>query len=192
MILSDFDLRNYIRSGRLVIEPFSDEIVRENGVDLRLGDEVCELVETREVLDPYSPSVDVSRFYRCSRAGEFVLRPSRRYLLHTLEYLRVPPELMAFVELRSTLARLGLVIPPTIIDGGFEGQITIELYSTVFPIKLRAGTRFLHVVFAKVTSPITRPYRGRYQGQRGVTLPRLPIDGSLKGARPDAELEPAA
>lgn len=174
VILSDFDLRNYIRSGRLVIEPFSDEIVRENGVDLRLGDEVCELVETREVLDPYSPSVDVSRFYRCSRAGEFVLRPSRRYLLHTLEYLKVPPELMAFVELRSTFARLGFLMPPTIVDGGFEGQLTIEVATPPFPVKLRAGTRFLHVVFARLSSPAVRPYRGRYQGQRGVTLPKLP------------------
>lgn len=175
MILSDFDLVNYIRSGRLVIEPFSEEIVRENGLDLRLGDEVCELQSVDEVLDPYSTSVDLSRFYRCWRAEEFVVKPMGRYLLTTVEYIRVPPELMAFVELRSTFARLGLLMPPTIIDGGFEGRITIELCGSSFPIKLRAGTRFLHVVFSKVSSPIQRPYGGRYQGQRGVTLPRLPV-----------------
>ena len=175
MILSDFDLLNYIRSGRLVIEPFSEEIVRENGLDLRLGEEVCELVETEEVLDPYSSDVDLSRFYRCWRAKELVVKPYRRYLLSTLEYIKVPPELMAFVELRSTFARLGLLMPPTIIDGGFEGCITIELSGSSFPIRLRAGTRFLHVVFSKVSSPIQRPYGGRYQGQRGATLPRLPV-----------------
>ncbi len=175
MILSDFDLVNYIKSGRLVIEPFSEEIVRENGLDLRLGDEVCQLIESNEVLDPYSEDVDLSKYYRCWKASEFVIEPAKRYLLTTVEYIKVPPELMAFVELRSTFARLGLLMPPTIIDGGFEGRITIEISGSSFPIKLRAGTRFLHVVFAKVSSPIQRPYGGRYQGQKGVTLPKLPI-----------------
>lgn len=175
MILSDFDLKSYIAARRLVVEPFDEAIVRENGLDLRLGDEVCMLVESNDVFDPYSSDIDIFRFYRCWRAREFIIEPHRRYLLTTVEYLKVPPELMAFVELRSTLARLGLVIPPTIIDGGFEGQITIELQGSTFPVKLRAGTRFLHVVFAKVASPIERPYSGRYQGQRGVALPRTPL-----------------
>ncbi|MEM1736738.1 MAG: dCTP deaminase, partial [Ignisphaera sp.] len=85
------------------------------------------------------------------------------------------PELMAFVELRSTFARMGLSIPPTIIDGGFEGQITIELHGSSFPIKLRYGTRFIHIVFSRVTSPIEKPYSGGYQKQKGVKLPRLPL-----------------
>jgi len=175
LILSDFDLRNYIASRRLVIEPFSEEIIRENGIDLRLGSELCELKHVNEVLDPQSEHVDISKFYECRKADEFVIEPNGRYLLATLEYLKVPPELMGFVELRSSFARLGLYIPPTIIDGGFEGQITIELLGSTFPVKLRKGMRFLHVVFSKVTSPITKPYSGRYQGQRGATPPKLPI-----------------
>jgi Deoxycytidine deaminase len=90
MILSDFDLRSYISSGRLYIDPFDPSIVRENGLDLRLGRGFCELVETFEVLDPYSLA-DLDMFYRCSEADEFVLRPWGRYLLHTLEYIRLPP-----------------------------------------------------------------------------------------------------
>lgn len=177
MILSDFDLRNYIRSGRLLVEPFDEFIVRENGLDLRIGGEVCELVESDEVLDPYSVSEeDVRKFYSCWRALEFIVKPYRRYLLTTLEYVKVPPELMAFVELRSTFARMGLSIPPTIIDGGFEGQITIELHGSSFPVKLKQGTRFLHVVFSRVSSPIEKPYRGSYQGQKGVRLPKVPIE----------------
>ncbi len=174
MILSDFDLINYIRSGRLTIEPFDEEIVRENGLDLRLGNEVCELKSTSKILDPYNHT-DLSNFYVCFRADEFIVKPHTIYLVTTLEYMKVPSELMAFVELRSTFARLGLSIPPTIIDGGFRGRITIELHGSSFPIKLKKGTRFLHVVFAKVTSPIMRPYSGRYQDQRGVKLPVLPI-----------------
>ncbi|RLG86375.1 MAG: dCTP deaminase [Thermoprotei archaeon] len=174
MILSDFDLRNYINSRRLHVEPFDESIVRENGLDLRLGEGYCLIRETDEVLD-IEKCDDITKYYSCGKAedGYIYLEKNSRYLLHTIEYLKVPPELMGFVELRSTFARLGLSIPPTIIDGGFEGQLTIELITTSFPARIRVGTRFLHVVFAKVTTPIERPYRGRYLGQRGVTLPKL-------------------
>jgi len=175
MILSDFDLRAYLNSGRLKIEPFSEDIIRENGVDLRLGREYCKLVESDNVLDltKGEPAEDIKQRYLCKESDIILLEPNSRYLLHTLEYISLPPELMAFVEIRSTFARLGLLIPPTIIDGGFEGQITIELLATSFPVKIPAGTRLLHVVFAKLTTPVTKPYRGKYQGQRGVTLPIL-------------------
>jgi len=173
MILSDFDLRSYIASGRLYIEPFDPSIVRENGLDLRLGSGYCELLEAGGVLDPYGFDEEaLGRFYRCGEGSEILLKPWGRYLLHTLEYIRLPPELVGFVELRSTLARLGLLIPPTIIDGGFEGQLTIEVQAPPFPLKLRHGTRFLHLILSKVSTPIERPYRGEYQGQRGVRLPK--------------------
>lgn len=175
MILSDFDLKNYIKSGRLVIEPFEEIIIRENGLDLRLGNEICELLVLDQVLNPFE-EVDLSKYYRCWEYDEVVIKPFAVYLLVTAEYIKVPPELMAFVELRSTFARLGLSIPPTIIDGGFEGQITIELHGSTFPIKLKSKVRFLHVVFSKVASPIEKPYSGKYQGQRGVRLPKLPLE----------------
>ena len=174
MILSDFDLRAYLRSGRLRVEPLSEEIIRENGLDLRLGPTYCEIKQCDEVLDLSKEDVDVSKYYICCEAKDYILlKPNRRYLLHTLEYMSLPAELMGFVELRSTFARLGIMMPPTIIDGGFEGQLTIEVLSTSFPLRIPVGTRFLHVVFAKLTTPVTRPYRGKYQGQRGVTLPKL-------------------
>ncbi len=173
MILSDFDLRSYISSGRLVVEPFWEGVVRENGLDLRLGDRVCVLRSTDRVLDPFR-EWEESEFYRCFDAGEeFVVEPNSRYLLHSIEYIKLPPELVGFVELRSTLARYGLIIPPTIIDGGFEGQLTIELLSSSFPIKLKPGLRFLHVILAKATTPIEKPYSGKYQGQKGVKLPKI-------------------
>ena len=175
MILSDFDLINYIKSGRLVVEPFSEDIVRENGLDLRIGDEICVLKETNNVLDPYASDVDLSSFYTCFKSDEFIFEPRKIYLATSVEYIKVPPELMAFVELRSTFARMGLSIPPTIIDGGFEGQITIEIHTSTFPIKIKKNTRFLHIVFSKVSTPIQKPYSGRYQRQRGVSPPKLPI-----------------
>lgn len=171
MILSDTDLRGYLRSGKLVVEPLDWGIVRENGLDLRLGPEYCEVLGSSEVL--VVGEGDVSRYYRCGRGGEYVeLRPSTHYLLHTLETVALPEDLMGFVELRSTFARLGFLMPPTIVDAGFRGQLTIEVLTPPYPTRVRVGTRFLHVVFAKTLTPVTNTYRGRYQGQTGVTLPR--------------------
>jgi len=171
VILSDRDLDEYLKSGRLVVSPLDRESLRENGLDLRLGSEYCEVLSSSEVL--VIGEGDVSRYYSCGRGGEYLeLRPSTRYLLHTLEYLWIPDDLMGFVELRSTFARLGFLMPPTIVDAGFRGQLTVEILTPPYPTRVRVGTRFLHIVFARTLNPVLFTYRGRYQGQTGVTLPR--------------------
>lgn len=172
MALSDFDLENYIRAERLVIRPIHPDTVRENGVDLRVGDSIARLRKLDLLLDTRG-EVEVDRFYELERGEEFIIRPREKVLICTMEYIELPTELMGFVELRSTFARCGLLLPPTILDGGFKGQITLEVEGSSFPIKLYKGDRFAHVVFLKLASPIGRPYAGRYQGQMGVTLPRF-------------------
>ncbi|MCD6508829.1 MAG: dCTP deaminase [Thermoprotei archaeon] len=173
MILSDFDLRNYVTSGRLVIRPFSKEILRENGVDLRIGYEMARLRRLDAVLDlSEATEDDLRRYYTIEHGKEFVITPGEHVLVCTLEYLEMPSDLMGFVELRSTFARLGLVMPPTIIDASFKGQLTLEVRGGPFPVKLKAGMRFAHVIFAKLMNPVEKPYRGRYYDQRGVTLPK--------------------
>ncbi|MCS7126239.1 MAG: dCTP deaminase [Aigarchaeota archaeon] len=170
MILSDFDLWAYIKSGRLVIEPFDESIVRENGVDLRIGRAIARMKNLEKPLDTRD-STDIEEYYSVEVADSFIIWPREHVLLHTLEYVKLPVDLMGFVNLRSSYARIGLSIPPTIIDANFEGELTIELVGGEFPVKLYAGDRFLHVVFAKLSSVVEKPYKGRYQGQRGVTLP---------------------
>jgi dCTP deaminase len=169
VILSDFDLWNYIRNGRLRIEPFSEDVVRENGLDLRIGRQIARFNKNSKVFD--TKKSDAANFYTLEEAEEFVINPHEHVLLHTLEYLALPKDLMGFVNLRSSYARIGLTIPPTIIDANFEGELTIELVGGEFPVKLYSGDRFLHVVFARLSSIVEKPYTGKYQGQRGVRLP---------------------
>ncbi len=172
MILSDIDLRSYIVSRKLYIEPYYEDIVRENGLDLRLGNEVCEMVESEKTLDPYG-EWDAGDYFKCyETVDSFVTKPWARYLMHTIEYIELPSDLVGFVELRSTFARLGFMIPPTMVDGGFKGQLTIEVQTPPFPVRLRVGTRFLHLILSRTSTPIEKPYRGAYQGQRGVRLPK--------------------
>ncbi len=173
MILSDFDLMSYLKSRRLVIEPLDEEIIRENGVDLRIGGQIARLKKTNTILDTQGEHQDLTKFFDIEEGDSFIIRPYEKVLLTTMEYLKLPSDVMAFVELRSSFARLGLLMPPTIIDAGFEGNITLEIQGSTFPIKLYKGQRFAHIIFAKTLNPVYRPYRGRYQGQRGVTLPRV-------------------
>ncbi len=173
MILSDFDLRSYINSGRLIIRPLDKNSLRENGVDLRIGTEIARLRCTGKVLDlTKADDHEIAKYYTVERVGEFVIEPGEQILICTLEYLELPTDLMGFVELRSTFARVGLTMPPTIIDAGFKGHLTLEVRGGAFPVKLKAGMRFAHVIFAKLMNPVERPYRGKYYGQMGVTLPK--------------------
>lgn len=172
-MLSGKEIRELIKGGGLEVRPFSDECVRENGLDLRIGDEVAVLLNNPKPLDPDNFSrEELDEYYKIIKMGDsLVLQPYMKILVSTLEYLKLPPSIAAFVELRSTFARLGLSIPPTIVDAGFEGQLTLEVHGGAFPVVLKRGMRFAHVVFFEVQGEAV-PYKGRYQGQRGVTLPK--------------------
>ena len=140
MILSGVDVRQYIKHGGLDFSPgLTGDQFQQNGIDL--------------VLD----SVGVNS--GCH--GLFALGCTR-------ETITMPNDLMAFVQLRSTWARRGFLLPPTVIDAGFSGQITLEIVSYIEPHIIPVGERFVHLIFAKLTSP-AEPYRGKYQGQIGIT-----------------------
>ncbi len=172
-MLSGKEIMRLVERGELVIEPLDPRTIRENGVDLRIGGEVAVLVNNPRPLDPEElEEVDLGEYYKVMEVDEgFVLQPYMKVLITTLEYVKMPPDVAGLVELRSTFARLGLSIPPTVVDAGFEGQITLEVHGGAFPVLLKKGVRFAHIVFIKVVGePV--PYKGKYQGQRGVTLPK--------------------
>jgi len=172
LILSDRDINVLLRSKELVIEPIKSDTIRENGLDLRLGHEYCEFKKTEKELDPHDP-LPPTNFYECKKSDSFTIMPQRHYLLHTMEYIRLPSYLVGLVNLRSTWARTGIYIPSTVADAGFEGELTIEVIGSEFPVRLYAGERFLHLVLVKMETPSERPYNGSYKGQRGVRLPKF-------------------
>ncbi|RLI05451.1 dCTP deaminase [Candidatus Bathyarchaeota archaeon] len=173
MILSDVELKKYIQKKRLKINPLKKDTIRENGVDLHLGNRIARLKQKRKVMDTKNERLKPEEFYKIESGEEFTLRPYEKVLVYTLEYLELPPDLMGFVELRSTYARCGLTLPPTVVDGGFKGNLTLGITGSAFPVKLYAGERFVHLVFARLTSPVKKPYSGKYQRQSGLTLPKF-------------------
>ncbi|AWR97335.1 dCTP deaminase [Acidianus sulfidivorans JP7] len=169
MILGDRDLKYYLEKEWIKISPLRDDTIRENGVDLRIGNEIARFKKTDKLFD----AEKIEDFYEKQQGNEFIIYPNEHVLLTTEEYIEMPADVMAFVNLRSSYARLGLFIPPTIVDAGFKGQITIEIIGSSFPIKVRTGDRFLHLIFAKTLTPVEHPYQGKYQEQKGVTLPKF-------------------
>ena len=177
MILSDFDLMNYINSKRLKIEPFSREIVRENGIDFRLADEIAYHKDMGSdfVMDPSNKEMIAKAYDVKKEQDTLVLRPREQVLLSTVEHVTLPDDLVGIVELRSTWARHGLSMPPTIIDAGFSGTVTLEVVNNApYSIGIKKHTRFAHIIFIKTTSKVESSYStGSYSGQVGIKLPKV-------------------
>jgi len=178
MILSDKTIRRYVTEGRLIIEPLEEMQIQPASVDLRLGNHYLKIAEHKTaVLDLiHKPE------YEEIIQEEVVIPPHSFLLATTREYVKLPDDLTAFVEGRSSIGRLGLFIQNSgWVDPGFEGEITIELYNAnILPIKLVTGVRICQLVFAQLDQQAEHPYRGKYQGQRKATGSRVMEDSDLK------------
>ncbi len=168
MILSDTDIKRLLDTGELVIEPLHEDTIRENGVDLRFSGYIGK-VGKKIVFEP--GSTDPDEVFEEVYVDEYVINPGEFIILSTLEYVKLSESLMGFINLRSSFARLGLILSPTIVDAGFEGNLTVGLYSSTLPVKISRGTRFLHLVFGRLGSKSSNPYSGRYRGVRGLAKP---------------------
>jgi dCTP deaminase len=177
MILSDYDINNAITAKRLVIKPFKKECVRENGLDITLDNEIAfrsPKLDASLVFDPTNAEHIKEEYIVKVENERLVIPASAQVLLSTREFLQLPDDMMGFIQLRSTWARHGLTIPPTIIDAGFAGNITLAVTNTApYAILLKPGMRFVHVVFAKLMNKASNSYKGAYLNQKGVWLPKV-------------------
>lgn len=181
MILSDGTLRRLIEEGSLVIDPLDDDQVQPASVDLRLGNHFLQIDEHAvDVIEMTRPAeyVEIVR-------DEIIVPPLSFLLATTRERVRLPHDLTAFVEGRSSVGRMGLFIQNAgWVDPGFEGQITLELFNANRqPIKLLSGRRICQLVIAKMDAVAQRPYAGKYQGQRNAvgSLISLDADAASRG-----------
>ena len=171
MILGDSDLRKWISYGKLGITNLTDESIRENGINCRIGDTIAIDIQTQGYVDTHDQESINQRFCKYDLKSCVIIPPQTNILLATIEEFALPDDLMAFCALRSTVARMGFVSPITIVDAGFKGTLTIEaFYGGKNPIKIYAGDRFLHVVFARINTFVEHPYNGSYTGQKEVRL----------------------
>lgn len=172
-VLSDNDLVKLIRRGHLVIRPFEKDAITCKGVDLRLGNEIARINHAKLVFDSRRKN-ELSIFFTKEVGSEFIIKKQETVLFHTFEWLELPADLIGIVGLRSSYTRLGLHISPGFVDPGFKGQLTVEVTGSSFPIKVYTRDKLFHIIFIKLSSLCTNAYGGKYQNQKGVTLPIFP------------------
>ena len=181
MILSDRDVKAQIDAGRIVIEPYDATCIQPSSVDVKISNLFRVFRNhTAGVIDVKKDMTDLTKLVENPLDGVFMLHPGEFVLGSTLERVGVPDDLVARVEGKSSLGRLGLLIHSTagFIDAGFDGHVTLELANVAnLPITLYPGMKIGQVSFMKMTSPAENPYGSgakgsKYQGQRGPTPSR--------------------
>ena len=180
MILSDTDLRAAVKTGRLGIDPFENELVQPSSIDVRL-DRRFRVFNNQKYthIDPAARQDDLTAPVEVASDEPFVLHPGEFVLASTLEVITLPADLAARLEGKSSLGRLGLLTHSTagFIDPGFSGHVTLELSNVAnLPITLWPGMKIGQLCLFKLSSAAGRPYGSasgsRYQGQEGPTPSR--------------------
>ena len=182
MILSDRTIRRLLTEGRLLITPLDDTQIQPASVDIRLGSTFLAFRRhTSECIDPREMNDALMEPMTVADDRPFILHPGEFVLGTTLERLTLPDDIVARVEGKSSLGRLGLLIHATagFVDAGWtNGQITLELSNVApLPIKLWPGMKIGQLCMFRLASPAERPYGSsgvgsRYQDQRGPTPSR--------------------
>ncbi len=164
MILSDKTIKQMLKSGELVIDPIKEESIQPASVDCYLGNHF--LVVDHNHMDMITMDSEIK--YREVECDQITIPANSFLLATTKEYFKLPNNIMAMVEGRSSIGRTGLFIQNAgLVDPGFEGNITLELYNAnSLPIKLKSGRRICQLVFYQMDQEVENPYRGKYQGQK--------------------------
>jgi len=177
MILVDWQLRDRIARGHISIDPYDPELVQPNSVDIRLGNHFVLYRPGSDVIDPYRQE-SITAGVEETRADSFVLNPGQFVLGETLERIELPDNIVATIEGKSSIARLGVTLHQTggWIDAGFRGTITLEMANVnARPVKIYAGMPIGQLVFY-TTERAERPYPvkgdAKYLDQRQATLSR--------------------
>ncbi len=181
MLLSDRDIRAELSSGRVILDPFDEQMIQPSSVDVRI-DRWFRLFDNHRypVIDPALDQPDLTRLIEVEPDEAFVLHPGEFVLASTYEVVTLPDDVAARLEGKSSLGRLGLLTHSTagFIDPGFSGHVTLELSNVAtLPIKLWPGMKIGQLCFFRLSSPAENPYGSaaagsRYLGQRGPTASR--------------------
>jgi len=181
VVLSDRTIREQLLAGRIRIDPVDERDIQPSSVDLHLGSRFRVFRNSRyPYIDPSMDQVGLMDMVESSTEEPFVLHPGEFVLGATVERLALPDDIVARLEGKSSLGRLGLLIHSTAgyIDPGWEGTITLELSNVAnLPIVLTPGMAIGQVSFMLMTTPVDRPYGSpglgsRYQGQTDPTQSR--------------------
>ena len=192
-ILSDQDIIKYLDEGKITIEPLEDPSrqIQPSSVDLRIGNEFKGFrIIRKPCIDPLDKS-DLESYmesFHLEQGEAFIIHPGEFALATTYEAVKLPDDLVARVEGRSSMGRLGITMHVTAgyIDPGFEGKITLEISNIgKMPVTLYTGQRVCQIVFETMTTPSLRPYGhperdSKYMGQDKPVTSKIKQDYEIR------------
>jgi dCTP deaminase len=181
MILSDKTIRAELEAGGIVIDPLAEDAIQPSSVDLHV-DRFFRVFrnDTSPFIDPKEPQDDLTELVEVADGKAFILHPGEFVLGSTRERVALGDDLVARLEGKSSLGRLGLLIHSTagFVDAGWDGHLTLELSNVAnLPIAIYPGMKIGQISFLRMSSPAEHPYGSdttgsKYQGQRGPTPSR--------------------
>ena len=192
-VLSDRDIRAAIASGEVRIDPYDPQDLQPSSVDLHLDRSFRVFRNNRYAfIDVRTPQPDLTELLRVDDDEPFILHPGEFVLGQTVEWVELPNDLVARLEGKSSLGRLGLLIHSTAgyVDPGWKGNLTLELSNVAnLPIALYFGMRIGQISFFRMSSTVDRPYGSaelgsKYQGQSEPTASAFHRDFAESRGRP--------
>ncbi|MDG2100959.1 MAG: dCTP deaminase [Dehalococcoidales bacterium] len=182
MVLSDRDIKAAVKAGIIGIDPYFEKDVQPASVDLHLDKKLLVFNNSNApFIDLKKELPDLNSPVLIKDDEPFILHPGEFVLGSTLEKITIPSNMVARIEGKSSLGRLGLLIHSTagFVDPGFDGNLTLELANVSrLPITLYYGMRIGQISFQQMLSEAERPYgspelKSRYQGQIDPTESRV-------------------
>jgi dCTP deaminase len=185
VILSDRDIRSAIEAGRIVIDPFTPGAIQPSSIDLHLDRRFRVFRNNRyPFIDLRTEQPDLTELVEIDPEQPFILHPGEFVLGSTLERVALPDDLVARLDGKSSLGRLGLLIHSTagFVDPGWDGNLTLELSNVAnLPITLYYGMKIGQISFQRMSSPVEVAYGddrigSKYRGQTDPTASRYHVD----------------
>ncbi len=184
MILSDQDIVQAVQGRGLVIKPFDRRSVQPSSYDVHLADKLLIFDNHFHGEVDIRKKITASHLLKIDEQRGFVIHPHEFILGSTVETFRIPADLAAKLEGKSSLGRLGLIIHATAgyVDPGFEGQLTFEMSNiSRVPIRIYPRIKVAQICFFHMSSPAQILYGdkrlgSKYGGQKGPTASRIYLD----------------
>jgi dCTP deaminase len=168
VVLSDRTIRAEIDAGRIAIDPYDPGLIQPSSIDVRVDRRFRVFNNARyPYIDVRQPMEGLTELVEPEGDHPFILHPGEFVLGQTLERVTLPDDLVARLEGKSSLGRLGLLIHSTagFVDSGFSGNLTLELSNVAnLPITLYEGMLIGQISFMRMDGPVDHPYGSRSTG----------------------------
>jgi dCTP deaminase len=178
VVLSDRTIARLLEEGRIEIEPYDESLLQPSSVDVRVDRFFRVFHNSRyPYIDVREEQEDLTELVEVEEGSPFILHPGEFVLGSTLERIRLPDDVVARLDGKSSLGRLGLLIHSTagFIDPGWNGHVTLELSNVAnLPVTIYPEMKIGQISFVQMTESAQTPYGtgeigSKYQDQRGPT-----------------------